>query len=331
MAGKIGQLVSRNWPIKLAALFFSIMLYVAVAAQQPITQTLTLRLEVEGPPGRPVKQPPGDVAVLISGKGSELLKLRTLPHRITRTIPDTFSGSVWRWRLQPSDVPLPKGADILVADISPRDIELSLDSAAHKDVRVASRVTVQADSGFLIQGLTVLPSAVHLVGPARSVAAIDSVTTVAATISSVSGPFFHTVPIDTGPLGPVRVVPKDVRVSGEVTPLLQRSFTGVVVTTAASGFAGLTLATERVVVEVSGPEPRVQALTRDSLRVVAHLVGRAPDAYAHLTVAAPGGISARSVPDSVPLKAPAARPVPPASKAPATKPPAAKTPPKRRP
>ncbi len=136
MAGKISQLVSRNWPIKLAAVFFSIMLYVAVAAQQPITQTLTLRLEVDGPPGRPVKQPPGDVAVLISGKGSELLKLRTLPHRITRTIPDTFSGSVWRWRLQPSDVPLPKGADILVADISPRDIELTLDSAAHKDVRV---------------------------------------------------------------------------------------------------------------------------------------------------------------------------------------------------
>ena len=327
MAGKIGQLVSRNWPIKLAAVFFSIMLYVAVAAQQPITQTLTLRLDVDGPPGRPIKQPPGDVAVLISGKGSELLKLRTLPHRITRTIPDTFSGSLWRWRLQPSDVPIPKGADILIADISPRDIELSLDSAGHKDVRVSSRVTVQADSGFLIQGLTVLPSAVHLVGPAKSVAAIDSVMTVAATISSVSGPFFHTVPIDTGPLGPV---PKEVRVSGEVTPLLQRSFTGVVVTTAASGFAGLTLATERVVVEVSGPEPRVQALTRDSLRVVAHLVGHTPDAYAHLTVAAPGGMSARAVPDSVPLKAPAARPLPPAPKAPAAKPPS-KTPAKRRP
>ncbi len=167
-------------------------------------------------------------------------------------------------------------------------------------------------------------------GPAKNVAAIDSVTTVAATISSVSGPFFHTVPIDTGPLGPVRVVPKEVRVSGEVTSLLQRSFTGVVVTTAASGFAGLTLATERVVVEVSGPEPRVRALTRDSLRVVAHLVGRAPDAYAHLTVAAPGGITARAVPDSVPLKAAAARPPPPPPRAPVAKPPS-KAPPKRRP
>jgi hypothetical protein len=303
MANKLGQAIARNWPIKLAALFFAVMLYVAVAAQQPITQSFTLRLDVDGPPGRPIKQPAGEVAVLISGKGSELFKLRALSRVIPKAIPDTFSGSIWHWRLQASDVPIPKGADVLVADITPRDIEVRLDSAVHKDVRVASRVTVQADSGFLIQGLSVLPSTVTLIGPAKSVVAIDSVATVATTISSTNGPFFHTVPLDTSPLGPVRVLPREVRVSGEVLPLLQRSFTGVVVTPAATGFAGLTLATERVVVEVSGPEARVQALTRDSLRVVAHLVGHAaPDAYARLTVAAPPGITARAVPDSVGLK-----------------------------
>jgi len=182
-------------------------------------------------------------------------------------------------------------------------------------VRVVSRVTVQADSGFLIQGLAVLPSTAQLLGPAKSVAAIDSVVTVVATIASVSGPFFHTVPIDTGLLGPVRVLPREVRVSGEVTPLLQRSFTGVVVTTAASGFTGFSLATERVVVEVSGPEKRVQALTRDSLRVVAHVVGRgSPAAYARLTVATPAGITARAVPDSVALKPAPPKPAPPKRK-----------------
>src|SRR6266705_2218908 len=79
MAGSLSQLFARNWPIKLAAVFFAVMLYVAVAAQQPITQTLALRLEIEGPPGRPIRQAPGDVAVLISGKVGELLKLRALP------------------------------------------------------------------------------------------------------------------------------------------------------------------------------------------------------------------------------------------------------------
>jgi hypothetical protein len=167
---------------------------------------------------------------------------------------------------------------------------------------------MQPDSGFVIEGLSVLPSTAHLIGPLKSVAAIESVTTAPATFTTGNGPFFHTVPIDTTALGLVRVVPREVRVSGEATPLLQRSFPGVAVTATASGFAGFTLATERVAVQVLGPAPRVRGMTRDSVHVVAHLVGhQLPDAYARLTVAAPAGISARAVPDSVPLKPPAKR------------------------
>jgi hypothetical protein len=307
-----GQLVVRNWPIKLAALFFALMLYVAVAAQQPVTQTLAMHVTIAGPPGRPPHDMPGDVAVLISGRGSEILKLRSLSHVIAKSIPDTFAGSMWRWRLQPSDLPLPKGVDIQVVDITPREIEVSLDSAGKRDVRIVSRVTVEADSGRVIEGLSILPGTAHLVGPAKSVAAVESVTTVPATIAGGNGPFFRTVPIDTSPLGPVRVLPHEVRVSGEATPLLERSFPGVAVTAAASGFAGFRLATERILVQVSGPERRVHVLTRDSLRVVAHLVGHAgPDAYARLTVAAPAGVTAHAVPDSVPLKPPPPPPPPP--------------------
>jgi hypothetical protein len=107
-----------------------------------------------------------------------------------------------------------------------------------------------------------------------------------------------------------------------VAVVLERSFPSVVVTTAASGFAGFALARERVVVRAYGPVARVTALTRDSLRVIAHLVGHAgPDAYARLTVAAPAGITARAVPDSVGLKA--LKPVaPPKPSKPPVKPPA---------
>jgi hypothetical protein len=307
MPGNVSQLIVRNWPLKLAALFFALMLYVAVAAQQPVTQLLALRVGINGPPGRPVHQQPGDATVLISGRGSELLKLRSFPHFITRSIPDTFPGSVWRYRLQPSDVPLPKGVDLQVVDISPSEIEVNLDSAVRREVRVVSRVTIQPDSGFVIEGLSVLPSTVHLIGAASNVAAIESVTTTPVTFPTGGGPFFHSVPIDTAALGFVRVVPREVRVAGEATPLAQRSFPGVAVTAAASGFAGFTLATERVAVNVTGPAPRVRGLTKDSVRVVAHLVGHAaPDAYARLTVAAPAGITAHAAPDSVPLK-PAAK------------------------
>jgi len=94
-----------------------------------------------------------------------------------------------------------------------------------------------------------------------------------------------------------------VRMAGEVTAIIERSIAGVPITTAASGFTGFLLSPERVAVTVRGPASRVNTLTRDSVRVVAHLVGKAgPGGYARLTVSGPPGLVARAVPDSVSLK-----------------------------
>src|SRR3989454_4737567 len=108
----LGQLFVRNWPIKLAALFFAIMLYVAVAAQQPLSQTFVMRLAIAIPPGRTVRQQPAGVTVVILGKGSEILKLHSFPRVIRKAIPDTFSAALWRIQLQPTDVELPKGIEV---------------------------------------------------------------------------------------------------------------------------------------------------------------------------------------------------------------------------
>src|SRR5205809_87959 len=219
----LGQLVIRNWPIKLAAMFFAIMLYVAVAAQQPLSQTFAMRLAVVIPPGRTVRQQPAGVTVVITGTGSEILKLRSFPRVIRKVIPDTFSTSLWRTQLTAADIELPKGIGVQIADIRPR--------------------------------------------------------------------------------GVVRISPKSVRMAGEVTAIIERSIAGVPIATAASGFTGFGLTPERVAVTVRGPESRVNLLTRDSVRVVAHLVGKAgPGGYARLTVSAPPGITAHALPDPVGLK-----------------------------
>jgi hypothetical protein len=299
----VGQMFVRNWPIKLAAVFFAVMLYVAVAAQQPLSQSFPMRLAIAIPPGRTVRQQPAGVTVVIAGKGSEILKLRAFPRVIRKSIPDTFSAALWRVQLQPADIELPKGVDVQVADIRPRDVEILLDSVARKDVRIVPRVKVEAESGYVVRGLSITPSLARLFGPEKSLAKLDSVTTLPTVISSVNGPFFRTVPIDTTPLGLVRIAPKEVRMAGEVTAIIERVIGGVPITTAASGFSGFLLSPERVSVTVRGPESRVNTLTRDSLRVVAHLVGKAgPGGYARLTVSAPPGIVAHAVPDSVALK-----------------------------
>src|SRR5438034_165277 len=227
----LGHLFVRNWPIKLAALFFAIMLYVAVAAQQPLSQSFAMRLAIGIPPGRTVRQQTAGVTVVITGKGSEILKLRSFPRVIRKVIPDTFSTSLSRIQLQAADVELPKGIDVQVADIRPRDVEILLDSVSRKDVRIVPRVNVEAESGYVLRGLSITPSLARLVGPEKSLAKLDSVTTLPTVISSVSGPFFQTVPIDTTPLGVVRISPKAVRMAGEVTAIIERSIGGVPITT----------------------------------------------------------------------------------------------------
>src|SRR5438552_2988080 len=233
MPVNIGQLFTRNWGIKLAAIFFAVMLYVAVAAQQPLSQRFALRLAVTVPPGRSVRQQPVGVTVTLSGKGSEILKLRSFPRMIRKTIPDTFSGSVWSIHLQPSDVSIPKGTDVQVAEIAPRDLDVLLDSVGKKDVRIVPLVRVEAESGYVLRGLSIVPSVARVVGPEKSLAAVESITTLPTVISSVNGPFFRTVPLDTTPLGIVRVAPKEVRVAGEVAAIIQRSIPAVPITLAA--------------------------------------------------------------------------------------------------
>ena len=304
MRGNLVQAITRNWPIKGAALFLALMLYVAVQLQQPVTTSFDVTLNVQLPPGRALVHKPPTVRVQISGKGSQILKLRSLAGDITRRVPDTLTATTWSIHLDPTEVELalPKGADVRVMEVRPSEITIALDSVARKDVRIVSLVSVTPDSGqFLHGGLSMTPTTARLVGPEKSLATIDSVTTVPMEIASVSGPFTRTVPIDTMPLGIVRLSPKQVTVTGEMGVIAERSFAGIPVETGAGAITSYIVTPARVSVAVRGPEERVRALTRDSLRVVAHITGTS-GGLARITVVAPRGITARAIPDSVTLR-----------------------------
>jgi YbbR domain-containing protein len=304
MKSSLWLLITRNWPIKGAALFLALMLYVAVQLQQPVTTSFDVTLNVQLPRGRALIHKPPKVRVQISGKGSQILKLRSLAGDITRRLPDTLTSSVYLIHLDPSEVELalPKGADVRVMEVRPSEITLVLDSVARKEVKIVSLVTVTPDSGQVLHGgLSMTPTTVRLVGPEKSLATIDSVTTVPMEITSVSGEFTRNVPIDTMPLGIVRLSPKQVTVTGDMGRIAERSFAGIPVETGAGAVTSLIVTPARVLVSVRGPEERVQGLTRDSVRVVAHITG-ASGGVARITVIAPRGITARAIPDSVTVR-----------------------------
>ncbi len=300
--------ITRNWPIKGAALFLALMLYVAVQLQQPVTTSFDVTLNVQLPPGRALMQKLPKVRAQISGKGTQILKLRSLAGDITRRVPDTVTAPTWVVHLDPTDVELalPKGADVRVMEIRPSEITLALDSVARKDVRIVSLVNVTPESAQVLRGgLSMTPTTARLVGPGKSLAVIDSVTTVPMEISNVSGTFSRNVPIDTMPLGFIRIAPKQVTVTGEMDVIVERSFAGIPVETGAGAITNYIVTPAKVSVSVRGPEDRVQALTRDSVRVVAHLtasISGAAGGVARITVIGPRGISAHAIPDSVTLR-----------------------------
>src|SRR2546426_12823013 len=91
MAGNVTRLFTRNWPIKLAAVFLALMLYVAVAAQQPISQSFDLKGTVLGPPGRGLLEQPPTVSVMFTGKGGGVLKLPSPRRGVRLARPDPAS------------------------------------------------------------------------------------------------------------------------------------------------------------------------------------------------------------------------------------------------
>jgi len=304
MRASLFQLITRNWPIKAAALFLALMLYVAVQLQQPVTTSFDVTLNVQLPPGRELVQKPPPVRAQISGKGSQILKLRSLAGDITRRVPDTVTATTYAIHLDPTDVELalPKGADVRVMEIRPNEITLALDSVATKAVRIVSLVTVKLDSAQILHGgLAVTPTMARIIGSGKNLATIDSVTTMPLEITSSAGTFSRTVPIDTMPLGIVRIAPKQVTVSGELGVIAERSFAGIPVETGAGAITNYIVTPARVSVWVRGPEERVQGLTRDSLRVVAHITDPS-GGVAKITVVGPRGLITRATPDSVTLR-----------------------------
>ncbi len=291
----------RNWPLKMAALLLSGLLYVAVAAQRQVTQEVIMRLDVRVPPGRMLLSTPAPDTVVLRGKIAELLRLRSIHRVIAITVPDTLSTATWITTLPATSVKIPEGSNVEVADFRPREVVIQLDSVGSKEVPIVARVTVTADTGQALDGgLQISPNVARIVGPDRLLAAIETVATVPTALDRMRGNFIRMVPLDTSSLGVVRLAPREVRVSGTTTGVYERVFNLVPIESGAGPLTGYELRPARATVTVRGSEAAIQTLTKDSVRVIVHLGGPVTDsATVRLMVLAPKGMTARAVPDSV--------------------------------
>jgi YbbR-like protein len=207
----------RHWPLKLAALALSGILWVVVALEQPATHLEDIQLVLTLSPGAALAQPLPPVQALIAGPRREFLKLSAAPLLIRAAVPES-AGTRRRILISPSDVELPRDVNVTVQEVQPREIEIVLDRRAEKTVPVAVRAVVEPESGYALDGpIVAAPAAIRVSGARSLLGTLDSVATMPVELRGIAGAFRRTVPLDTSGRAILQMMPPTVTLSGKTT------------------------------------------------------------------------------------------------------------------
>jgi hypothetical protein len=126
--------------LKAAALFFALVLWAVVSAEEPTEEIIPIRFAPVVDSGVVITGPLPAVRALVLGRGRELLKLYNASPVIVRRVRSS-SGEV-SLELGPADVDLPAGVSAVVRDVRPRTVTLQLRRVAPE----APDTTVLRDS-----------------------------------------------------------------------------------------------------------------------------------------------------------------------------------------
>ena len=292
----VPSFIGSNWPIKVTALALATVLWAAVASEEPTTQLVRVRLQIQTPSTRTLLQDAPPIRALYAGSARELIKLLTsAPPSINKVIPDTLTRSFFTIDLSPQDVTLASDANVVLQEILPRRFVVALDEVLSRHVQVVSRVSIRPASGFMLMRSTISPESVLAIGPEAQVERIGSVFTLPIEWTDIRAPIRQSVAIDTSALGVVSLSQYEVEVDVRVEQITQRTLADIPVLIAGGEWESLP---PTVQVTVSGPVSRLDALTPDSLFAFA------PGAVVEgemvpVQVRVPRGLSATVTPDSV--------------------------------
>jgi hypothetical protein len=197
--------------LKLAALFFSFVLWLVVAAEQPTEEVVPVRLSLRTDSTVRVIGALPPVRALVVGRGRELLKLYAEPPVVQRTLgPDSPDSVVLR--LTTDDIDFPSEIQARVREVEPQSVTIHLTVSARRMVPVRSEVRVRPDSGAVGEVRAHLePDSVLLIGARERLRDLESVRTTRLEVSGAdSGAMM--VAVDTSGLDGVRVTPSRLRV-----------------------------------------------------------------------------------------------------------------------
>ncbi|HEX6053319.1 MAG TPA: hypothetical protein VFZ21_28820 [Gemmatimonadaceae bacterium] len=200
---------------KAAALFFAIVLWLVVSAEEPSEELVPVRLELAHDSSRVLIGGRPAIRALVAGRARDLINLYDTPPTVRKTITGDDPDSVAVY-LTPENVFVPPDVEAIVRDVQPRSFVLVFDVTTSRLVPVKNEVRVLPDTGDERRSspvMRVLPESVTIIGPRRLISTVSSVSTMDHSVAVADSAEF-VVPIDTTTLAPfVRVRPPEVRLS----------------------------------------------------------------------------------------------------------------------
>jgi hypothetical protein len=123
---RVREALLRHWPLKLAALALSVLLWAGVASQEVTSQLVAVRLELDWADTLDLNRPLPSVTALVTGPGREILKLYSTPLVFRSAVPESAVRHPWRLRLAPERLQVPASAKVTLEYVEPRDVFVSL-------------------------------------------------------------------------------------------------------------------------------------------------------------------------------------------------------------
>jgi hypothetical protein len=222
---KLVSLFTHRLPYKASAIFFALVLWLVVSAEEPAEQVVEVRfVPVLDSALRLVGARP-EIRAIVAGPTRELLKLYASPPVVRRAFAPGTPDSV-RVELRAGDVSLPEGVSATVLDVRPRTLALRFETLVER--RVPVRSALRASAGVLAPNAAFVfePESVTVVGPRRTIAAMTSARSESRIIDEDAPEF---VRVETGIDG-VAVRPERVRLlvrTRGVVPTLDSVASGV--------------------------------------------------------------------------------------------------------
>lgn len=256
-----------NWKMKLLACALAVLLWVVVSAEQVTSNWIPVPLEVlVTDPGFELasRNVPAEVEVRFAGPGRELwdLVIRRPPLRlVVREVSDTIGA----YALDPRMVQLPAQLSVAPQDVRPSMVRLSFMRLATRDVPVRIQSGNDLGAGLtLVDTLTSQPRTIRVSGPAARIEEIEMIQTAPVSLAGADTSFTRTVRLDTSDLRGLEVSATEVRVSGVVDRLAERTIVNVPVDVG----PGVEVRPNEVTVILRGPRRALDEMLPGQFRVV---------------------------------------------------------------